>query len=74
MDEKQARQLGFLLGKKAAEYSARKSKELAKTKSRVKVTAKTLEKNAREAKIVLMAFHESFRAGLKEKPSGSKKK
>jgi len=74
MDEKQARQLGYLFGKKVAEYSAKKSKDLAKTKSRMKATAKNLEKDARQAKIVLMAFQESFRAGLNEKPSVPKKK
>lgn len=74
MDEKQARQLGYLLGKKAAEYSAKKSKDLAKTKSKVKATAKNLEKEAKEARVIFMAFQESFRAGFKEKPSASKKK
>ncbi len=74
MNVNQTKKLGCMLGKKLAEYRAKRSKELVKVKARTASTKKKLEADLKEARALAVAFQQGVNAGLKQKPKVAKKK
>ena len=74
MNRSQAKKVGYLLGKKVAEYKAKRSKDLAKTKKRADETKRKLDKELTEAKALAAEFKKAFNTGLKVKPKVAVKK